>query len=219
MTSKVVRVMAVAWLWACGGDDDTFVDSDPGDGSGTLRVEASIENDGDGGDFQVRVDRAGEDVNDADVVISYVDGDETLALEGGGDYRGGHAGWSDSYAIDVTAGDDWLDGAIEAPELPELVEPSPTEAFDPHDAEDGVVVVSWDGAAAMSVRVKTKDFEWQGDDTGSLEIPATAFEEEDQEIEISRRNSIDLAGGSPGSELTVSAKTKLRLIVVNPYRD
>ena len=215
----VLWSIALVTSTACGGDDDGFVDSDPGDGSGTLLVRASIENDGDGADIEVRVDRGGEDVNDAEVVISHDDGDEVLSLEGGGDYRGDHPGWSDSYRIEVTAGDDWLDGALEAPDLPELVDPTPTVAFDPHDAEDGVVRVTWDGAAGMSVRVKTKDFEWEGDDTGELEIPATSFEEEDQELEISRRNTIDLEGGSPGSELTVSARTKVTLIVVNPYEN
>ena len=204
---------------ACGGDDDSLIENDPGEGSGTLLVDATIENDGDGAEIEVRVDRDGEDVNDAEVVIVHDDGDELLTLEGGGDYRGEHAGWSGSYRIEVTAGEDWLDGSLEAPALPEVVEPSPTEAFDPHEAEDGVVLVAWEGAAGMSARVRTKDFEWEGDDEGALEVPATAFEEEDQELEISRRNSIDLEGGSPGSELTVSARSRTTLIVVNPYEN
>jgi len=56
-----------------------------------------------------------------------------------------------------------------------------------------------------------------GDDEGGLDIPASMFVEEDQEIEISRTNEIDLHGGAPGSYLSVERGDKTHLSVVNPY--
>jgi len=223
MTSTHVRVLALVLplAAACGGDDDVVgpVDGDHGDGSGALLVRAHIDSEEGGAEFDVTVERDGQDVADAEVVIGTDGADVLLERDGEGRYRGNDGQWSGYYSIEVTAGDDWLDGGLEAPDRPTLVDPDPAEAFDPHDAEDGVVVVTWDGDLAMSVRVKTKDFEWSGTDEGALEIPAVMFEEEEQEIEISRENEIDLDGGVAGSSLSVATGAKTRLIVVNPFRD
>ena len=195
------------------------VDGDRGDGSGGLLVRAHIDSEEGGAEFDVTVERDGQDVVDAEVVIGTDGADVLLERDGEGRYRGGDGQWSAYYSIEVTAGDDWLDGGLEAPDRPTLVDPDPAEALDPHQAEGGVVVVTWDGDLAMSVRVKTKDFEWSGADEGGLEIPAVMFEEEDQEIEISRENEIDLDGGVAGSSLSVATGAKTRLVVVNPFRD
>ncbi len=223
MTFTHVRALAfvLPLAAACGGNDDIVgpVDGDQGDGSGALLVRAHIDSEEGGADFDVTVERDGQDVTDAEVVIGTDGADVALELDGEGRYRGFDNEWSSYYTIEVTAGDDWLDGGLEAPDRPELVDPDPAEAFDPHDAADGVVVVTWDGDLAMSVRVRTRDFEWSGTDEGSLEIPANMFEEEDQEIEIDRSNEIDLAGGAPGSSLSVETGARSRLIVVNPFRD
>lgn len=204
---------------ACGGDDDIAgpVDGDRGDGTGALLVRAQVDSEEGGADFEVTVSRDGQDVADAEVVIGTDGADVLLSRDGEGRYVGGDAQWSGYYTIEVTAGDDWLDGGLEAPDRPTLLEPDPAEAFDPHAAEDGVVVVTWDGDLAMSVRVKTKEFEWSGTDEGGVEVPAAMFVEEDQEIEISRTNEIDLAGGAPGSSLSVETDAKTHLIVLNPY--
>lgn len=220
MTSTHLRVLALFLpLAAACGDDDVAgpVDGDRGDGSGALLVRAHIDSDEGGADFDVEVTRDGQDVSDAEVVIGTDDRDVVLNYDGDGDYVGGDDIWSGYYTIEVTAGDDWLDGGLEAPDRPNIVDPDPAEAFDPHDAEDGVVVVTWDGDLAMSVRVRTRDFEWSGADEGGVEIPAVMFEEEDQEIEISRENEIDLAGGAPGSLLSVEREATTDLIVVNPF--
>lgn len=209
--------LALTVLAACGGDDD--VDGNAGDGSGTLLVNAEISSDGEDAEISVDVSRDGQDIADADVLVGVDEGDDLVLVHvGDGEYRADHAGWSGSYSIEVTAGDDWLDGSLDAPSLPVITDPSPIEAFDPHEAEDGVVVVVWDGdGAAMSARVRTRDFEWEGEDTGTIEVPATVFEEEDQEVEVRRQNEIALEGGAPGSSLSVSSQSKTDLIVVNPY--
>ncbi|HEU5059884.1 MAG TPA: hypothetical protein VFU21_25310 [Kofleriaceae bacterium] len=226
MTASHLRLLAFATALplaaACGGDDDVAgpVDGESGDGTGALLVRAHIDSDEGGAEIEVSVERDGQDVTDAEVVIGTDGADVVLDWDGEeGRYRGFDGEWSGWYSIEVTAGDDWLDGGLEAPDRPTLIAPDPSEAFDPHQAEDGVVVVTWDGDLAMSVRVKTKDFEWSGADEGGLEIPAVMFEDEEQEIEIDRENEIDLAGGAPGSALSVETGAKARLIVLNPYND
>lgn len=222
MTFTYVRILALSIpLCAACNDDDVAgpVDGDSGGGSGALLVRADIESDDGGADFEVTVERSGQDVDDAAVVIGTDGADVILERDGEGHYRGEDGDWSATYSIEVTAGDDWLDGWLDAPDLPYLVDPDPAEAFDPHQAEDGVVVVTWEGDLAMSVRVKTKDFEWSGADEGGVEIPAAMFEEEDQEIEISRENQIDLDGGAPGSVLSVESDARTRLVVLNPFHD
>jgi hypothetical protein len=223
MTASHLRliVFIVPLVAACGGDDDVAgpVDGDTGGGTGALLVHAHIDSDEGGAELDVSVEREGQEVDDAEVVVGTEGADVLLELEGDGHYRGFDREWSAWYSIEVTAGDDWLDGGLEAPDRPNLIAPDPAEAFDPHQVADGVVVVTWDGDLAMTVRVKTKDFEWSGADEGGVEIPATMFEEEEQEIEIDRANEIDLAGGAPGSSLSVETGDKTRLVVVNPYRD
>jgi hypothetical protein len=222
MTLTHLRTLAfvVPLAAACGGDDDIAgpVDGDRGDGTGALLVRAQVDSEEGGADFEVSVERDGQEVTDAEVVIGTDGADVVLQYDGEEHrYRGGDAQWSSYYTIEVTAGDDWLDGGLEAPDRPTLVEPDPAEAFDPHTAEDGVVIVTWDGDLAMSAQVKTKEFEWSGADEGGVEIPAPMFVEEDQEIEISRTNEIDLAGGAAGSYLSVETDAKTHLIVLNPY--
>lgn len=223
MTASHLRLFALLLPIAagCGGDDDVAgpVDGDSGGGSGALLVRAHIDSEEGGAEIDVSVERDGQEVNDAEVVIGTDGADLLLERDGEGRYRGFDGEWSTWYTLEVSAGDDWLDGALEAPDRPVLIDPDPAEAFDPHQAEDGVVLVTWDGDLAMSVRVKTRDFEWSGADEGGLEIPAVMFEEEEQEIEISRENEIDLAGGAPGSFLAVETGAKTRLVVVNPYND
>jgi hypothetical protein len=221
MTSTHVRIFALVLplAAACGGDDDIAgpVDGDSGGGNGALLVRAQIGSEEGGVEFDVDVERDGADVTDAEVVIGTDGADVALVHDGEGRYRGSDGEWSGYYTIEVSAGDDWLDGGLDAPDRPTLLEPDPAQAFDPHTAEDGVVVVTWGGDLAMTVRVKTKEFEWSGDDEGGLDIPASMFVEEDQEIEISRTNEIDLHGGAPGSYLSVERGDKTHLSVVNPY--
>jgi hypothetical protein len=67
------------------------------------------------------------------------------------------------------------------------------------------------------VRVRYKDFEYQGEDLGHVDIPATNFTESDQDLELRRSNSIALVGGLPDSTLSASCEDQTSLIVVNPF--
>jgi hypothetical protein len=211
--------LATVALAACGDDAPG---TDAGDGSETLLVNASIDGDGDGdgagADMTVRVRRAGVDVNDAIVEISSNHGEVSLASTGGGgEYRGGQPLWGDWYEIRVTAGDDWLDGGVEAPVRPALVTPDPAAPFDVRAAEDGLVRVAWDGEAAQTIRVRAGDYDASLADTGSVMVPATMFTDEEEDIELRRENATALAGGAPGSDLSAHIDSQTRVIVLNPF--
>jgi hypothetical protein len=200
---------------ACGGDDGPLVS--PGDGSRTLLVDARIEYDDGGAEIWIEVVRAGQQVTGADVSVSSGLGAIDVPHLGSGFYGITQAGWEGPYVLSVDAGDDWLDAAIDAPAMPAIVSPAPGVAIEPRADEDGVIEVEWAGELAHRVAIDTHDFEWQGIDEGSIAVPATAFDEDEQDIEIERTNSTALEGGAPGSELRVRCGTRQRFSVIDPF--
>ncbi len=207
---------AAALAVACGSDGGG---TDPGGGTITLQVEGDFEyGRGDQAtDLSVRVRRDGVDVTDATVVVSNDLGELTLVHAGGGDYVGVQPGWGSYYALRVTAGEDSLHGSIDAPALVDITSPDATVALDPQTADGGVVIVRWSGDLAEEIWVKTKDFDYRGEDKGRLEIPATVFQDNDQDLEVGRQNRVVLAGGVAGSRLSAECDDKVTLIVVNPF--
>jgi hypothetical protein len=165
----------------------------------------------------VDVRRGGERVADAVVSVENDIGGMTLELDADGDYGGTQVGWGQGFFVRVEAGEDYVEGTIAAPGVAELTSPDPTQAFDPHADEDGMIRVAWTGTLADEVSVKTKEFEWSGADTGEVLVPATLFVETSQEIKIRRENWVVLAGGAPGSQLAARSERKADVIVANPY--
>ena len=199
----------------CGSDSST----DPGTGTHTLAVQgqASRNADDDTASLHVSVERAGVKVDDAVVTVHSERGDVTLTRDGGGDYVGVQAGWAGSYQLEVVAGSDRLDGTIRAPEVMTLLSPDPAVAIDAHAALNGIVTLRWSGAAADSIRVKSKDFDYQGTDEGHVDMAAAQLKEGSQDVELRRENSVAPAGGVAGSTLTASCRGNFTLIVVNPF--
>ena len=200
-------------LGACHHD----VGTDPGGGTQTLTVNGHVELEGGGAQVHVSVRRAGAEVQGAIVTVDSKFGALALTYVGGADYETVQAGWAPGYRITVESGEDWLDGSIEAPDLPVLLAPSALTPFDPHLAEGGVVNLEWDGARAMSIKVETKNFDVTVADVNKIAVPATAFEEDQQEIKLERENTTPLAGGTPGSSLDARCETKTRVSVLNPF--
>ena len=200
---------------ACGGTPET----DGGDGTGTLEVQASVEGDrGDlSSDMEVRVRRAGVPVTDAVVTLESDHGTVTLVHEVDGHYYGSQVGWGAYYHLEVSAGDDHLDGTIRAPDMPTITAPDPAVALDPHAIASGTVTVTWAEDGADLARVKCKDFSYEGPDTGTIGIPVSFFVETSQELEVSRRNAVTLAGGTVGSTLSARAEAQIVLAVTNPF--
>lgn len=213
-----IGYVSIALVVGCGGSEGG-VSADPGDGSGTLEVRASIDNEDTGAEMTVHVKRGGLDVQDASITIGSDNGDVTVGHLGADRYETEQAGWADSYTIDVTSGDDWLDGGLESPARLVLTSPEITQAIDPSAAEGGVILFQWDPPLAHTVKVKLEDFEWEGPDTGSLEVPASVFDKVDPELEITRENTTLLEGGTAGSRMTIEHKMKVKLVVVNPVNE
>lgn len=214
-TSLLLTLLGVVGAAACGSDSGT----DPGTGTHTLAVQgqASRDAENDTASLRVSVQRAGVRVSDAVVTMRSELGDVTLTLDGNGDYVGEQAGWASNYRLEVTAGTDRLSGAIHAPEVMTLLSPDPTVAIDAQAAVNGVVTLRWSGESADSIRVKSKDFEYQGTDEGHVDMAAAQLKESSQELELRRQNSVSLAGGLPGSTLSASCRSNFTLIVVNPF--
>jgi hypothetical protein len=214
MTTRTLALATAVLLGACGSDGGT----DPGSGTHTLFVDGRVSSDGGGAEIRITVRRAGVDVPDAVVTVESNDQEITLAYDAGdGEYRGFMPLWGSYYAIDVRAGDDHLDGSITAPEPAILVTPDPTIAIDARTAPGGVVRLEWDGDSADSVRVKSADFEYRGADEGRVDMPATFLKEDQQDLEISRDNTVILAGGTAGSSLRAQHEIKTTLIVLNSF--
>ena len=184
---------------------------DPGESSGTLRVIATAT-------CALAVDEGGEDtcplfyyvsveyddgedevdVDDAIVEIGPPGNTMILASSGNGSYSGSGEGWGDSFAVDVTRGEDYLTGAvIRAPNAFALsLDPDP-----PH--LDEAAQLSWspgDGGAHSLVSVYsfvaglTYDSGIENDD-GSKTLPATAFPDPaSYRIDVGRATTLQLAG-------------------------
>jgi phage tail sheath gpL-like len=213
--SVLLTLVALVGAPACGSDSAT----DPGTGTQTLAVQGTMTRnaDDDTASLHVNVQRAGVRVDDAMVTVHSERGDVTLTHDGSGDYVGVQAGWAGSYRLEVAAGADRLEGSIRAPELMTLLSPDPTTAIDAHAAVNGVVTLRWSGEAADSIRVRSKDFDYEGTDEGHVDMAAAQLKESSQEVELRRENSVALAGGVPGSTLSASCRGNFTLIVVNPF--
>lgn len=215
---RIALVVALALVTvACGGGSRSG--SDPGEGTQTLIVQASasIESGDAGWSLEVRVERAGGiDVLDAVVEIESDAGDMVLVSSGDGRYAGSlpvDASW---FGLSVEAGEDGLSASIDAPAMPVLEHPA-LVGLDPHAEADGLIEVSWSGSSAQHVRVKLADFQYEGVDEGSIDVPASAFDDDQMDLELDRRNSVTLLGGVGGSTFEASAEHRVQITVTNPY--
>lgn len=229
-SGPAVALLALASAMAsvgCGGDG---IVSDPGTGTRTLAVQASAsyESGLQGASFEVRVSKLGQAVSGAKVAITSGLGMVTLVEGADQRYRGNQAGWpDDGFILDIEVRDatgkltDSLSASVRVAAPVKLMRPSVTTPFDPHTLAGGVLDVVWSGPAGDRVRVKAKDFEPQpfSPDPLKVSIPATTFGkgETEHDLEITRSNTVLLAGGAPDSSFTSDYKLKTTLIVTNPF--
>jgi len=208
------RTLLVLLVAGCGGGSAT----DPGGGTHTLLVSGSIENEGTGASILVDVRRGIDHVTNAVVTVDAGNGGFQLNLGTDNRYHGVSPAWSHRFRLSVVAGMDNLDGSVEGPDPATIVSPPPAVAFDPHQAPGGVVRVSWSGAAAETVEVDVRDFQWgPNPDTGFVDVPAVNFQNTSEQVRIRRVNSTALVGGVAGSMLTARNETRTDLSVVNPF--
>ncbi len=207
-------------LGGCGGGDDG------GTGSGTLRVDGDVEaspevtNASDAvdftTDFSVRVTRSGEPVTAGEVVVTS-DGGEVPLVFDGEQWRGAQAGYFEVYALDVTAGDDFVHGVrVDGPDIHVFTAPVADGAVD----ATAVLTVAWsrdDQADEATLETRETD-PVDIADTGAFELAAFTLrnspdQTEEEELRLTRASRISPEGAVAGSELRVEIENRLELLV------
>jgi len=208
-------------LVACGGDA-----TDGGTGSDTLYIDADvvaepqISNARDAGDFttelRVRCSLNGADLNAGTVVLHSEGGDVDLAWDGS-DWRAAQSGYWGTYTLDVDFGDDYVHGVtVDGPGIHYFTAPAAGATVD----ATAPLEVTWDrGSEADSASIETQEMSRVAiADSGSFLVPVGGLKSstdqvEDEQIEVRRASRVAPAGAVGGSELRVSIRNEIDVVV------
>lgn len=190
----------------------------PGGGTGTLFVSARLTSDGSTSGSNARVtvregSAGGELVKNAEVAIRGGALGRTLVTwdDARDQYRLEGFTWVEGFRLEVIRGRDQLDGSLEAPGATLITDPIFNTTYR-RDAGPPLVIRWKDsrnaGAASTQLRMDKANID--------RTIPPGAFElvvqqselvvSDKEKIRLERSNKIELAGGAPGSELSVSTE-------------
>ncbi len=233
MKTSLAFVMIV--LGACGGTDlDPGSGDDPGTGTSTLAVEATVsadarvENARTAGDFDtefsVRIQKAGIDVTTGTVTMTSSSGTIDLVFdttEQRNRWRGNAAGYDEVYVLDVESGEDNLLGVrVDGPDVHYFTSPAPGAMVDSTVA----LPVTWsrdDQADSASIRAQETD-DIAMPDAGSYMLPVGSLkakkeETEQNDLRIRRTNRITPAGAAGGSVMTIVVDNHMTVVAApNP---
>jgi len=198
--------------------------SDPGSGTKTLYVDATLESDGSTGGTRATLwvrqgSSNGAFVSDASIVLVGDKGGRPpvdSALSGLGLYTAREFAWEPGWRLQITRGADKLEAYIVAPGLTTITNPMPGQIFD-HTANSALAVRWRDelGRSAEQVTVDVDhgayDNQLRADDPGQRDIPSTAWTQSfaQESVRVTRENLLNLAGGVAGSVL--KARTSARV--------
>lgn len=222
--SAIVVAVAVVGLVGCGG-------SNPGTGTKTLFVKATAHTDGstDGTWLGVEV-RQGSDKGDliTDAVVT-MKGDKSGEFNLGwsgmnwGGWKAGlylkqQAAWDTGWSLSVKRGQDELDAYVAAPGVTTITQPIADTTFRRVDGKPFELV--WkDGEGRRAEKVHI-DFDHSDadldldEDTLSHEFEANRLTASDREhVRVTRANTVDLAGGTPGSAFTAESTHQIEFTV------
>lgn len=230
--SSSIFAVAVTTLCASacgsGGDLDPGAGSDPGEGSLTLHLDADLDarplvpNAAKSADFttqfSVRLDKGGTPLTTGTVTVESSAGLVALTYDGEGNrWSGVQNGYFEVYRLSVTSGDDFLDGVrVDGPSVFWFTSPAPGATVD----TSAPVAVTWsrdDDAEVTRLDTDQLD-ELAIPDTGSYSIAAGGFkskrgEVEQERIRITRAARITPTGALPASELRVSIRNEISVVV------
>lgn len=226
-TLNIISTLALL-LAACGSDGPGG--EDLGAGSQTLVVVADInlnnnlDNASTPNDFtasfDVSVTRDGAVVDDAVVTVESDGGLVELDFTNNGTqqrYVGSQVAYSGSYRVDVTAGDDYLAGAVvESPDVHTFTAPLPGESV---PGTDPLEVIWARELEADAARIETRELDNTGiTDLGSYTIPLGGLrvdrdQLEDERIRLWRENRISPIGGAGGSSISVELRNEINIFV------
>lgn len=211
-------------LVACGDGTGPAVErNDPGTGTSTLRVQGDIEARDVPGGFvtvmEVRIqDALGDPVSGATVTIRNNDLGTTNLLENGvgsGQYRATVNSFpSGDFRLDVVRDTDAVERVIVGGLAVHTIT---SPAANATVAADQPLVVEWNRPTeAAGADLETRDFSANGiSDTGAYTIPANQNPARaDQRIRLWRYNRVHIAGGLPGSQLTLEVRNTVEPIIV-----
>ena len=206
----------------CGGSA-----TDAGGGTGTLYVDGEIEaspqlpNASELADFdtefEVRIRLGDQNVTTGDVFIDAADEHIPLVYSpDSGSWHGRQSGYHRAYELDIVSGEHAVEGVtLEGPDVHWFETPLPGAVVD----ASLPLEIAWGGDHAEAARLDA----WDGDavaidDTGEYVVPAFTLqtndgEARDEEIELERWSRIAPAGAVGGSELTVTVRNRIEILV------
>lgn len=194
----------------------------PGTGSSSLFVQAEVNGADEAGvfntDFFVLVrDSLNVPVNNAQVTFSHSQlGTLNIPqdIANPGEYTTTISGYSFGYyTLNVVRGSDNISNArIFAPDIHQILDPTTADTV----RQDSSFTTSWRRTYVSSLtEVETRDFGPTNTvDDGNFVIPPSFQPRTDQRVRIKRQNSVNLAGGIPGSSLEGSIRNTVEPFVV-----
>ncbi len=207
--TRPLTLLSLVLLSACGA-------TNPGGGTRTLHVVARFESNGSTPGTWARVtvrqgSGNGDHVANAEVALRGGRlGRQVLAFDDNArQYRLDDFAWDDALRLEVSRGEDFLDGAIEAPGFTVITRPVAGTTY--RRADGPPLVVEWsDSMNRRAARVQVR-LDKAGIDTtlpqDGLELrvePGELKVDDKEKVRVERSNQVDLAGGLPGSQLSAT---------------
>lgn len=205
--TRTLTLLSLAVLSACGA-------TNPGGGTRTLFVTARLSSDGSTPGTTARVtvrdgSPNGGFVTNAEVVLKGGKlGKRTLTYDPGNTrYELDDFAWDDAFRLEVTRGNDFLDGQIEAPGFTVITSPISDTTFRKADGQP--LVIKWTDATnrraqRVQVRVDKAGIDSTINQDGlEFRVEPNQLKVEDKEkVRVERTNEVELAGGVAGSVLS-----------------
>ncbi len=207
--------------------------SEPGRGSSTLDVGAHITvvnqvpNAASADQFatalSARLTKAGAPLHGAAVTIASSKGDVVLVEQdptgNHADYAGEQAGYAQAYTLTARLGDDYIEGvSLSGPDVHSFSVP----ALAAQVAYGQPLVVEWSPSGATLATLETRELNpLDVPDTGSYSVPGSGLRKpdpgktQDERVRVTRSSTVNIAGGTAGSDLTVTVRNEVTFLVVN----
>jgi hypothetical protein len=197
----------------------------PGGGTNTLFVVARLASDGSTEGSRARVtvrlgSAKGEVVRNAEVVLrgGALPPTPVPFSAGDGEHQLDGFTWVPGIRLEVRRGNDWLDGAIDAPGASLITEPIADSTF--RRAGGAPFIVRWKDefnavANRTQVKLRTADI-IQNPAPGVTELrlsPTSLSSNQDERIDLERSNEVFLIGGSAGSVLSAQTSHSIQFRV------
>jgi len=181
-----------------------------GDGSDTLEVRLEANYDANDNDMRIRVEvrKFGEHLPGATVQVRDDKAGDVLTLAEQTDrYQTNIQRYARRLELQVSSGDDFVDGKLEGPGRHTIDEPVNADVLSRSDLGDHLKV-RWstnDGIRADQVRVRISRAEnTLDDDTGSFDVETALLDTGDHDLEVERQNRVDLSGGIGASFMEIA---------------